>query len=62
MIPCPKNLIHDNDMQAYATRLKELMRSSSLREECGASVRERVEEQFSKSAVLQQWEELFKTL
>lgn len=62
VIPCPKNLIHDNDMQAYATRLKELMRSSSLREECGASVRERVEEQFSKSAVLQQWEELFKTL
>lgn len=57
-----KNLIEDNDVQAYAMRLQELMHSSSLRQECGARVQQCVEEKFSKSAVLQQWEELFDSL
>lgn len=57
-----KNLIEDNDVQAYATRLQELMRSSSLRQECGARVQQCVGEKFAKVAVLQQWEELFDSL
>lgn len=57
-----KNLIEDNDVQAYATRLQELMHSKSLRQECGARVQQCVEKKFSKGVVLQQWEELFDSL
>ncbi|MBR2494134.1 glycosyltransferase [Helicobacter sp.] len=62
VIESAKNLIENNDLQAYATRLQELMHSKSLRQECGARVQQCVEEKFSKAMVLKQWEELLDSL
>lgn len=62
VIESAKNLIEDNDLQAYATRLQELMHSKSLRQECGARVQQCVEEKFSKAMVLKQWKELLDSL
>lgn len=52
-------LIEDGDKEGFATRLCELMSDETKRAEFGANARELMARNFSKQAVVPQWQELF---
>lgn len=52
-------LIEDGDMQGFADKLCELMSDETKRAEFGANARELMARNFSKQAVVPQWQELF---
>lgn len=52
-------LIEDGDKESFATRLCELMSDETKRAEFGANARELMARNFSKQAVVPQWQELF---
>lgn len=52
-------LIEDGDKESFATRLCELMSDETKRAEFGANARELMAQNFSKQAVMPQWQELF---
>ena len=52
-------LIEDGDIQGFATRLCDLMSDETKRAEFGANARELMARNFSKQAVVPQWQELF---
>lgn len=51
-------LVEDNDLSAYATKLKDLMRDETLRENLGRNAKQRMEEKFSQQAIMPLWMEL----
>ncbi len=55
-------LIEDNNLEAYASKLRLLMDDENLRKEMGANAKEKMKEKFSKEIILKQWEELFRIL
>lgn len=52
-------LIEDGDKESFATRLCELMSDETKRAEFGANARELIAQNFSKQAVMPQWQGLF---
>ena len=53
-------LVADEDLEAYAGKLVELMSDKALRENLGRQAKERVVECFSKQAIIPLWEEILK--
>lgn len=51
-------LIKDNDLQDYANKLIALMDSESLRKDMGKNAKAKMQEQFSKEAIMPLWEEV----
>lgn len=52
-------LVADNDLSAYATKLKLLMHDETLRQTFGKRAKEIAKEKFSKEKIMQQWDALF---
>ena len=55
-------LVEDNDLEAYAEKLKCLMRDETLRQKFGLKSKEIVSAKFSKEAVIGLWRKLFDEL
>lgn len=55
-------LVEDNDLEAYAEKLKCLMRDETLRQKFGIKSKEIVSAKFSKEAVIGLWRKLFDEL
>ncbi len=53
-------LIKDNDLQDYANKLIALMDSESLRKDMGKNAKAKMQEQFSKEAIMPLWEQILK--
>ena len=54
-------LVADEDLEAYAGKLVELMSDKALRENLGKQAKERVAREFSKKAIMPLWEEILQT-
>ncbi len=55
-------LIKDGKLESYAERLKTLMSDENLRQSLGAESKRIAQEKFSKSAILQKWQEAIKQI
>lgn len=52
-------LVADNNLSAYALKLKLLMYDETLRQTFGKRAKEITKEKFSKEKIMQQWNTLF---